>query len=722
MSLDLLFSPESVAVVGASRDPSAVGHRILQGLLRSGFGGPVYPVNPEARHVASVKAYPSVHEIGAPVQLAVVAVPAESVPEAVEDCREAGVEALVVISAGFAEMGEEGREREEALLEAVREGGMRMLGPNCLGLIHTAPDVRLNASFAPLLPSYGPVSLCSQSGALGIAVLAQAVELQLGLGHFASVGNKADVAEDDLLEFWGEDQESQILLFYLESFKRPRRFGRLARSICRKKPVVVVKGGRSAAGRRAAGSHTAALTGGEDAVNAFFRQTGLIRASTLEDMFGLARALAEQPLPPGRRFAVVTNAGGPGILCADGLEAGGLSVVPLEEETRKELQEILPPEAATGNPVDMIASAGTEEYRNTVKTVLKAREVDGVVVIHTPVGMVDQGRVEEAILEGMQEARSQDEATRDKPVYASVVGGEEQIYLLSGASRSPSEPTRHEDHGAIPAFPFPEEVGRVAGSLVEHGEWREEDRGDFPDFPDQEMEAARGICLSALEERGDGWLSVQESREILSLAGIPVARGGVARDADRAVELARETGFPVVAKVAATQVPHKTEHGGVVLGLGSEAEVRKACGDIRERMEAEGLEGEMEGFLIQEQFGDAAEVLMGMSEDPVFGPILVFGLGGIHVEILEDVAFGVTPLCRNDAGRMIREVRGFQLLEGYRGHPPGDVEALEEVLLRLSRLAESVEELREMDLNPVMALEPGDGCRVVDARFAIRRS
>ncbi len=716
MDLEPLFSPGSVAVVGASRDSSAVGHRILQGILRSEFRGPVYPVNPKAEHVASVKAYPSVQEIGDSVDLAVLAVPAPVVVEAVEDCRKSGVKALVVISAGFAEVGKEGKKRQDSLLKAVRDGGMRMLGPNCLGLVHTAPGVRLNASFAPLLPSFGPVSLCSQSGALGIAVLSLAIELQLGLGSFASVGNKADVAADDLLEYWGDDEESEILLFYLESFKRPRRFGRLSRGICRRKPVVVVKGGGSEAGRRAAGSHTAALAGGEAAVEAFFHQTGLIRAETLQDMFGIARALAEQPLPPGRRFVILTNAGGPGILCADGLEAGGLSVSPLKEETEERLREFLPGEASTGNPVDMIASAGPDEYRKALKTILVAGEVDGAVVIHTPVGIVDQGKVEKAILEGMAEARDQSEEAGRKPVYASVVGGEKLVHLLSHPEG------RKVNGSAIPAFPFPEEIGRVAGALVAHREWREEDRGDHPRFPDQKLQEVREVCKKALEERGEGWLTAEEARQVLTLAGLPVAEGGMAGNEDEAAELAEETGFPVVVKLAATDVPHKSELGGVKLDIGSPDEVRRAYREIRERIREEGLGEEMEGVLVQRQYSSAAEVLMGMSEDPVFGPVLAFGLGGIHVEILQDVSFGVTPLCRHDASRMIRRIRGFELLEGYRGHPPGDVDALEELLLRLSSLVEEVEELKELDLNPVMALEPGQGCRIVDARVGVREA
>ncbi len=715
-SLDSLFSPDSVAVVGASRDPSAVGHRIFAEILRSGFQGPVYPVNPKATHVASVKAYPSMEAIGAPVDLAVLAVPAPVVLETLEDCRSAGVKALVVVSAGFAETGEEGRAREAALLGAVEEGGMRMLGPNCLGLLNTHPDVGLNASFAPVLPSHGPVSLCSQSGALGIAVLSLAAELQLGLGTFASIGNKADVTADDLLEYWGGDEESEVLLFYLESFKSPRRFGRLARSIGGRKPVVVVKAGRSEAGRRAAGSHTAALSGGEEAVEAFFRQTGVIRAATLQEMFGMARALSEQPLPPGRRFAVVTNAGGPGILCADALEAAGLSVAPLQEETQERLREILPEEASTGNPVDMIASAGVEEYRNTVATVLTAEEVDGLVVIHTPIGVVAPEEIEGAIMDGLATARNRREGARKKPVYASIIGGEDQAHLLS-EGRSSARPGL-----AVPTFTFPEEIGRIAGALVRHREWRERGTGEFPHLHDQDIEGIRAICSDALRARGDGWLSVEQARRVLELARIPVAPGGVATTSEQAVRLARDIGYPVAVKLASTRITHKTELAAVKLNIQDDEGVRSALREIRGRLRDEEMEEVMEGVLVQPHLSPAAEVFMGMTEDPVFGPVLAFGLGGIHVEILQDVAFGIAPLSREDARGMIEGIQGFRLLEGYRGHPPGDVEALEEVLLRLSAVADEVEELAELDLNPVMALKPGEGCRVVDARIRVREA
>jgi len=551
------------------------------------------------------------------------------------------------------------------------------------------------------------VGLCSQSGALGVAIVALARRLELGLSSFVSIGNKVDVAADDLLEYWEEDPNTDVLLFYLESFKRPRRFARIARRVGRRKPIVVVKSGRTAAGERAAGSHTAALTADETAVDALFHQTGMIRAESLAQMFAVARCLAEQPLPSGRRFAVITNAGGPAILCADALEGAGMEVEGLEEATQEQLRAFLPEEAATGNPVDMIASAGPDTYRRAVEIVLSAEEVDGAVVIYTPVGIFEDREIARAISEGVAAAR---EATgRSKTVMASIVGEEqEETYLL---------PTR--EGPSIPVYAFPEEIGQVAGKLADYAEWRDSDPGIFPEFEDQDLEGARDICRRALEERGEGWLSVSEARDVLEKAGVPVARGGVATDADRAAELAAEIGFPVAVKLASIQIVHKTELEAVKLGLEDEEAVRRAYREIEDRVEAEGQRDAMQGVLIQPMLEGSAEVMIGVTGDPVFGPVLAFGMGGIYVEVLRDVAFRLCPLTDRDAREMIREIRGYRLLDGYRGYPPGDVEALEQAVLRISQLVDAVEEIAELDLNPIFALQPGEGCRVADARIRV---
>jgi acyl-CoA synthetase (NDP forming) len=602
-------------------------------------------------------------------------------------------------------MGSEGRARQRELVDRVRSVGMRMIGPNCLGILHTHPEVRLNASFAPEMPPPGTVALCSQSGALGVAIIALARRVGLGLSSFVSVGNKADVADDDLLEYWEEDDGARVLLFYMESFARPRRFGRIARRVGRTKPIVVVKAGRTEAGGRAAGSHTAALTATETAVDALFRQTGIIRADTLEEMFGIARALTQQPLPRGRRAGIVSNAGGPAILCADALETAGLEVVSLAERTRAALSRILPASAAVGNPIDMIATAGIDAYRRAIEIMLGADEIDALVVMHTPVGTADTAAVEKAIGQAVEAVRGS--GCPDKPVLASVVGGDGDVHAIATGGTE------------IPVYPFPEMIGKVMGKIVSYAEWQAAEPGAFPDFENQDLPAARKICQDALAERGDGWLTVAEARAVLERGGLVLAEGGVATTEGEAADLADRIGYPVAVKLASTQIVHKTDVGGVKLGLAGPGEVRAAFGDIRRTLEAQKRAAAMQGVLVQPMLAGTAEVMLGMTQDHVFGPVLAFGMGGIHVEILRDVAFRVVPLTDVDAADMIREIRGYRLLQGYRGHPAGDVPALEEALLRLSRVVETIEVISEIDLNPVFALEPGKGYRIVDARIRV---
>lgn len=704
-SLRPFFYPRSVAVVGASRDPSSIGYRVLEALLIRRFQGTVYPVNPNALAVASVRAYPSLRDIPEPVELAIIVVPRDAVLGVIDDCAEAGVRAVVVITSGFAESGDEGRELQAKLLEKVRGYGMRMVGPNCMGLLNTDPNVRLNASFSPLFPPRGPVAMSSQSGALGLAILALAEQRHLGLSTFVSVGNKADVSSNDLLQYWEGDDNTKVILLYLESFGNPRRFARIARRVGRSKPIVAMKAGRTTAGRRAAGSHTAALAGNEIAVDALFRQTGVIRAETLDEMFDLAAALAYQPLPRGRRVAIVTNAGGPGILCADACEAGGLTVAELSEITRLSLRELLPRAASVTNPVDMIASAGPEQYRRTIETLLAADEVDALIAIFTPVGIAEPGAVAAAILDAVAAGRKANGA--GKPVLACVMAEE------TGRREIVSELAR------IPSYPFPEEAARVLAKMVAYAEWRSQPPGMIPDYDDMQPTEAREICKAALRPRGECWLRVEETRAVLSAFGLPVLPGGVGKTAEEAVDLARKIGFPVAVKLASHQIVHKTEIGAVHLNLADEASVSKAFEKIRARLAADGNLAAMEGVLVQPQLSGGVEVMVGVTEEPLFGPLIAFGLGGIHVEILGDVCFRVTPLTDRDAAEMVRSIRGYRLLQGYRGHPAADIEALEDLLLRVSRLVEEIPEISELDLNPIFALPPGQGCWIADARIRV---
>jgi acyl-CoA synthetase (NDP forming) len=692
-------------VIGASRGPAGIGHRLLRALLAGPFQGPVYPVNPNAAEVAGIKAYPSARALPEAVDLAVIAVPRDAVLGVADDCARRGVRALVVITAGFAEVGAEGRLLQQRLADKVRASGMRMIGPNCLGLLATGPDVRLNATFVPASPPPGRVAISSESGGLGLAILAEAGRLGLGISACVSVGNRADVSSNDLLEYWEADDGTDVVLLYLESFGNPRRFARIARRVGRRKPIVAVKAGRTTAGRRAAGSHTAALAARDVAVDALFHQTGVIRAETLGEMFDLAAALGAQPLPAGRRVGVVTNAGGPAILCADACEAAGLRLPDLSAALKARLAAFLPAAAGLGNPVDMIASATPEQYGRVVAGLLGSGEVDALVVIHVSTGVADEA-VTRAIREGVAAARRGHGA--GKPVLACLMPE-------AGARSLPVSDTEH-----VPCYAFPEAAARVLGKLAAHAEWRARPPGRVPHFADFDGAAARQLCRGALAARGAGWLTTEETRAVLRAAGLPVSPGGVARTADAAADLARALGFPVAVKLASHQIVHKTEVGGVRLNLADEAQVRAAFADVRGRLARDGRLGAFDGVLVQPMVAGGTEVMVGVAHDPLFGPLLAFGLGGIYVEVLGDVCFRVTPVTDRDVGEMVRSIRGYRLLEGYRGHPPADVPAVEEVLLRVSRLVEDVHEIAELDLNPVFALPPGSGCRISDARLYVR--
>jgi acetyl coenzyme A synthetase (ADP forming)-like protein len=706
-SIRPLLAPRAVAVIGASRNPSNIGRRVLDALVASGFSGPICVVNSHAAEVGGKSAYKSARQLPAGIDLAVIAVPAAAVPDVVDDCAAAGIRSLVVISAGFAETGDAGRALQRALTDKVRGYGMRMVGPNCMGLLNTDPSVRLNASFSPVFPSGGHLGFLSQSGALGIAIIELANERGLGLSTFVSVGNKADVSGNDLIEFWEGDAATRVLLLYLESFGNPRRFARLARRIGRKKPIVVVKSGRTRAGSRAASSHTAALAASDVAVDALFHQTGVIRADTLDEMFDVAACLDTQPLPPGRRVAIVTNAGGPGILAADAFDAAGLALAELSGGTRARLAEHLPATAGFGNPIDMVASSGADEYRKTIATMLSAAEVDSLIVIFTPVDSGSSTAILQAIREGVLAGRRAGAA--DKPVLACLLAERGRLVPLETGDER------------IPAFAFPENAARALGKATAYAEWRRQTPGLLWGFDDLHVEEARATCRAAIEKQGDGWLSGEDVHAVLAAFGLPLALGRVAHTADEAASMAVEMGFPVAAKLSSIDIQHKTDIGAVRLNVPDAAAVRGAFDAILATARRVAPDAQVDGVLIQPMIPGGVETMMGIVQDPLFGPLVAFGLGGIHVEILKDVIVRIAPLTDTDVDELLHGIKGFPLLEGYRGHPAADLAALRDLLLRLSRLAAAVPEIAELDLNPVIALAPGQGCRIVDARITVRR-
>jgi acetyl coenzyme A synthetase (ADP forming)-like protein len=710
--LDAVFRPRSIAVIGASRERGSVGAEIFHNLLEHGFQGAVYPVNPKADVVQSVRAYPTIEQVPGEVDLAIVVVPALRVNDIVEACGRKGVRAAVVISAGFKETGAEGRERERRLVELARRYDMRIVGPNCLGVLNTEPAVRMDATFAPTFPPPGPVAFSSQSGALGLAILEFAAKLGIGISHFISVGNKADVSGNDLIEYWEQDAGTRIVLLYLESFGNPRRFLEIARRVGRHKPIVAVKSGRTRAGMRAASSHTGSLAGADTAVSALCEQAGVIRTDTIEELFDVAMLLANQPVPRGSRVGIVTNAGGPGIMASDACETHGLEIVTLEDVTVSALRGFLPAEASTRNPVDMIASATPESFEKAVRLVANDPNVDALLVLYVPPIVTRPLEVAQAIVRGNEAAIADAAAAgrSPKPVLSCFLG-----------SHGVPEGLRSLQAAHIPSYGFPESAAIALARAVRYGRWRETPEGRERRFDDVDATAARKAMTAGSKngETESRWLAPEAVRALLEAYRIASPPTVLATVPEAAVRAAEKVGYPVALKLASSTITHKSDVGGVVLDVRDEDEVRRAFEDMARRLEEHGHRGEMAGVVVQPMIRGGAEAVIGMTRDPMFGPLLMFGLGGTQVELLNDVVFRVHPLSDRDAAEMVRGIKGRALFDGYRGAPPSDVEALQEILLRISQMVGDHPEIVEMDLNPVSVRERGQGCIVLDARIAV---
>ena len=707
-SLKPFFHPRSVAVVGASRNRINIGYRLLESLQGSRFAGTIIPVNPHATEIAGLPVFPSLRAIPGPVDLALIAVPPNAVLDVIDDCAAKQVPAAVLITAGFAETGGSGTSLEQQLREKVRRHGIRLIGPNCFGLMNLDPAVRLNATYTPAFPPTGRVAFASESGGLGLAMVTAANRLNLGLSSFVSVGNHADVSVIDLLEYWEQDPATDVILLYLETVVDPQRFRQIAERVGRKKPIVVLKAGRTSAGQSAAGSHTAALATNDTAVDALFKQCGVIRATTFVEFLSLATGLSDQHLPAGRRVGILTNSGGPGVLCADSCAAEGLSLPEFSAQTQSALATFLPRTAALRNPVDVIGLATEEQHARAVETVLTADEMDALIIVYVPARVEDTPPVAAGIVRGIRAARQA--VRRGKPIYICWMaeGDLERTFTVDGET--------------IPTYPHPDIPARIITRAVAYDTWRRQSIGQVPCYGDIDLPTAKAVCAMALSERGTGWLTIEETHAVLTAMKLPLVQGGVATSAEEAVKLACKVGFPVAVKLASRQIVHKTEVGAVRLNLADEQAVRDAFEAIRSRLAQDHKVDTMEGVLVQPMISGGQEVMVGMTRDSLFGPLLAFGLGGIHVEILGDVQFRVAPLTDRDAAQMVREIKGYRLLQGYRGHPAADVEAIGEVLLRLSRLVEEIPEISELDLNPIFALTVGQGCKIVDARIRVGKS
>ncbi|MFW6192382.1 MAG: acetate--CoA ligase family protein [Gemmatimonadota bacterium] len=696
-SLDSILRPSSVAVIGASRRRGTIGWQILDNLLQNDFQGTVYPVNPSADAIHSIRSYSSVADLPEVPDLAVVVVPGEIVPGVVEACGEAGVRGVVVISAGFREIGGAGVAREQKLKRIVDAHGMRMVGPNCMGTLNTAPDVSMNATFAPSTPPAGPIAFMSQSGAMGVTILDYASEYGFGISQFVSMGNKADVSGNDLLEYWRRDDDVGVILMYLENFGNPRRFTRIARRTTREKPVVAVKAGRTKAGARAASSHTGALSAVDVVTDALFAQCGVQRADTVEELFDIAMAFGNAPLPAGPRVAIVTNAGGPGIITADACEARGLEVAPLSERTQARLREGLPEEASVENPVDMIASADAEDYAVALREVIRDDEVDAVIAAFVPplgIGAVDVARAIRGASEGSA-----------KPVLA----------VLMGRKGLPRGMAELRDAG-VPGYIFPESAARALSAMHRHRRWLERPTGEVRSF---EMDHDRvAELLDRAESEGRELLTVDESLEVLDACGVPVTRHHAVSDLEAALEAAGEIGYPVVLKAVAPGLVHKTEAGAVELDLETDAELREAWNRIEAA--AEGWEdAELRAVLVQEMVTGGRETIVGTTQEPNFGPLVMFGLGGVYVEALGDVTFRLQPVSDVDAADMVRSIRGAALLRGIRGEEAVALATIEETIQRVSQLVGAHPRIRELDVNPFVATPDPAACVAVDGRILL---
>jgi acetyltransferase len=695
-SLDCIFRPKSIAVIGASQKPGKIGHEIVHNLVTAEFNGKVFPINPKADVIHSIKAYPTVEDVPDEVEMAIITVPKKIAPEVISQCVRKKVKGLVVITAGFKETGEEGAKVEAEITRVVRSSGMRMVGPNCMGVVNTDPDVRMNASFTRTYPLAGKTAFISQSGALGEAILDYSIETNLGLSKFISLGNRADVTSNDTMEYLKKDASVELVLLYLESFGNPVNFSRIARELSRVKPIIAVKSGRTVAGARAASSHTGSLAGMDIAVDALFGQCGVLRANTIEEVFDMAKAFVGQPRPAGPRVAILTNGGGPGILATDALSTRGLQMASFSPKTLKALSGFLSEDAAVSNPVDMTGSGSPDDFGRALDVMLKDPGVDSALVIVVMPAFLDAKAVARSVIETRKKYP-------DKLVLACFMTGAEDetgaLALLREAD--------------IPAYTYPESAAIALEGLERYRNWRERPHGTIKSFT-----VKKDLVTSVLEnarKAGRKLLTVAESQEVLRAYGIDVAASAIVEDEEAAVAFAKTHGYPLVLKILSGKISHKTDRGGVALDIRDEQKLRAEYRRIRGAFGKD----EVEAVLVQEMIEGEVETIVGMTYDPTFGPLVMFGLGGIYVEVLRDVSFKMHPLTDLDADDMIRSIKGYKLLTGYRGKEPADVEKIKDTLLRVSQLAGDFPQVRSLEMNPFLVAGVGGCTCAVDARIIL---
>lgn len=690
--------PRAVAVIGASSKPHTIGSDLMKRLTEFGFKGSIYPVNPKGGEIEGLRAYPSVLDIEGPVDMAVVVVNSKFVLDVVDQCHQKGVKGIVVISAGFKEAGKEGAQMEEALRERVKAYGMRCVGPNCLGVVNTHPDVSMDACFAESLPVRGNIGFVSQSGALGGGILNILQDLGIGFAQFISIGNQADVDAEDAIDYWADQDDVGQILLYMESIKDPVNFRRLASKVTKRKPVLALKAGRSAAGASAASSHTGSLAGSDRAAEALLRQSGVIREYSLKQLFSTAKVFANCPIPKGDRVCIVTNSGGPGIMATDSVIEYGMRMAELSDATKETLRSFLPAAASVKNPVDMIASAPLEHYRRTLETVLADDGVDMVISIYLPfLGLKDTD-----VAQTIMQIKA---AHPEKPVVGVFMTKNEFFSTIS------------EGEVTVPFFMYAEEAVDGLARLNAQRKWMERPVGQTPVF-DVDKTRVQGI-FDAVKAEGRTELTTRESLDVLEAYGVRVCRARFAKGEEEAVAAAREVGFPVVMKMTSKSTSHKTDVGGVRVNIGSEEKLRAEYRDLVAKLTERGLADGLEGVIIQEMVKSSRELVCGVAADPQYGPMIMFGTGGVFVEVMKDVGFALAPLTDADAHDLVRSVKAFKLLEGARGTKPADIARVEETLLRLSQLVTDFASVCELDINPLMISDATGEAIAVDGRIKI---
>lgn len=699
--LDKIMRPKAIAVIGASTKEHTIGSDIMKRLQEYKFNGNIYPINPKGGVIEGIQAYTSVLDVPGNVDLALIIIPAKFVNQALDECNQKGIKGICVISAGFKEAGAEGVEAEKQLVEKLKEYGMRCVGPNCLGVVNTHPDIRMDGCFAESLPERGHIGFVSQSGALGGGILNILKDLNLGFAQFISIGNQADINAETALEYWENDDDVEQMLLYMESIQNPANFRKLATRISKKKPILALKAGRSAAGASAASSHTGSLAGADKAANALLMQSGVIREYSLKNLFSTAKVFATSPIPNGDRVAIITNSGGPGIMATDAICEYGLQMAKISDATKDKLRSFLPAAASVKNPVDMIASAPIEHYKQTLETVIADENVDMIITIYLPfLGLKDID-----VAQALMEIKKQHP---EKPVIGVFMTQSEFFTKLSNMDVN------------MPFFMYAEEAADGLNRLNQQRLWMQRPEGKMPCYDVNKAKAEKIIKQSIAEGRDQ--LTTLESIDVLDAYGIRACKYGLATNEEEVAKLGNEIGYPVVMKMTSKTTSHKTDVGGVRINIQSEEQLRAEYQDLIAKLTEKGLIEGLEGVIIQEMVKGSREMVCGIATDPQYGPMMMFGLGGVFIEVMKDVTFRIAPLTDIDALEMIKSVKAYKLLEGARGTKPAQIDQIQETLLRLSQLVSDFKFIDELDINPLLISEKtGEGI-AVDGRIKVRLS